>query len=82
MQGGGDIGATPDRLPQFQQWKTVIPREKFEKAWGAKNPLEVRFWYVSDMIRAMERGGTHRTLRAGRKNPADSEADHVTSRSS
>src|SRR4029077_19737010 len=34
VQGGGDMGAIPDRLPGFQHVENDELRGKFEKAWG------------------------------------------------
>ncbi len=73
VQGGGDMGAIPDRLPGFQHVENGELRGKFEKAWGAKIPPK-RGWHVSDMIRAMERGELTALYVLG-ENPADSEAD-------
>src|SRR5204863_7604382 len=36
VQGGGDMGAIPDRLPGFQHVENAELRAKFERAWGAK----------------------------------------------
>jgi len=38
VQGGGDMGAIPDRLPGFQHVENDELRRKFEKVWGAKIP--------------------------------------------
>jgi formate dehydrogenase major subunit len=73
VQGGGDMGAIPDRLPGFQHVENDELRAKFERAWGVKiNPQ--RGWHLSDMFRAMERGELT-TLYCLGENPADSEAD-------
>jgi predicted molibdopterin-dependent oxidoreductase YjgC len=74
VQGGGDMGAIPNRLTGFQDW-TVEPeiRAKFERAWGVA--LEPRYGKnLTQMFEAMEEG----TLRAAYvigENPAQSEAD-------
>ena len=34
VQGGGDMGALPNRLPGFQDLKDAEVRKKFEQAWG------------------------------------------------
>ena len=73
VQGGGDMGAIPDRLPGFQHVENDELRAKFEKAWGTKiNPH--RGWHLSGMFDAMERGELT-TLYVLGENPADSEAD-------
>jgi predicted molibdopterin-dependent oxidoreductase YjgC len=73
VQGGGDMGAIPDRLPGFQHVENTELRAKFEKAWGCKIDPQ-RGWHVSDMFRAMERGDLTALYVLG-ENPADSEAD-------
>jgi len=73
VQGGGDMGAIPDRLPGFQHVENDTLRAKFEKAWGAKIPPK-RGWHLSDMFEAMETGHLT-TLYVLGENPADSEAD-------
>lgn len=73
VQGGGDMGAIPDRLPGFQHVENAELRAKFEKAWNCKIDPK-RGWHVSDMFRAMERGELT-TLYVLGENPADSEAD-------
>jgi len=73
VQGGGDMGAIPDRLTGFQHVENDELRAKFEKAWGAKIPPK-RGWHLSDMFEAMDRGQL-KTLYVLGENPADSEAD-------
>ncbi len=73
VQGGGDMGAIPDRFPGFQHVENDEIRAKFEKAWGAKLDPK-RGWHLSDMFRAMERGDLTALYVLG-ENPADSEAD-------
>ncbi len=73
VQGGGDMGAIPDRLPGFQHVENSELRSKFEKAWGV--PIHPkRGWHLSGMFEAMERGEL-KTLYVLGENPADSEAD-------
>ena len=73
VQGGGDMGAIPDRLSGFQHVENDQLRGKFEKAWGVKIQPK-RGWHLSDMFEAMEHGHL-RTLYVLGENPADSEAD-------
>jgi len=73
VQGGGDMGAIPDRLPGFQHVENEELRAKFEQAWGAKIPAQ-KGWHISGMLDAMERGELT-TLYCLGENPADSEAD-------
>jgi predicted molibdopterin-dependent oxidoreductase YjgC len=73
VQGGGDMGAIPDRLTGFQHVENDELRAKFEKAWGAKIQPK-RGWHLSDMFEAMDHGQLT-TLYVLGENPADSEAD-------
>ena len=73
VQGGGDMGAIPDRLPGFQHVENDEIRAKYDRLWGAKIPAK-RGWHISAMLDAMERGELT-TLYVLGENPADSEAD-------
>ncbi len=73
VQGGGDMGAIPDRFPGFQHVENDEIRAKFEKAWGA-NLQPKRGWHLSDMFEAMDHGQLT-TLYVLGENPADSDAD-------
>jgi predicted molibdopterin-dependent oxidoreductase YjgC len=73
VQGGGDMGAIPDRLPGFQHVENDALRAKFEEAWGVKIQPK-RGWHLSDMFEAMDHGHLT-TLYVLGENPADSEAD-------
>jgi formate dehydrogenase major subunit len=73
VQGGGDMGAIPDRLPGFQHIENEELRARFEKAWEVKLQPK-RGWTLSGMFDAMERGDLT-TLYVLGENPADSEAD-------
>ena len=73
VQGGGDMGAIPDRLTGFQHVENDTLRAKFEKAWGVKIQPK-RGWHLSDMFEAMDHGHLT-TLYVLGENPADSEAD-------
>jgi formate dehydrogenase major subunit len=73
VQGGGDMGALPDRLPGFQHVENDKLRAKFEQAWGAQIPAK-RGWHLSGMFDAMERGEL-KVLYVIGENPANSEAD-------
>ena len=79
VQGGGDMGALPDRLPGFQHVENDELRARFEKAWGVKIPPK-KGWHLSGMFDAMERGELKALYVIG-ENPANSEADqHRTTR--
>jgi formate dehydrogenase major subunit len=73
VQGGGDMGAIPDRLPGFQHVENDELRANFERAWGAKIPPR-KGLHLSGMFEAMEHGELT-TLYVLGENPADSEAD-------
>jgi predicted molibdopterin-dependent oxidoreductase YjgC len=73
VQGGGDMGALPDRLTGFQHVENVNMRESFEKHWGVKIPPE-KGWHLSQMFEAMERGDLCSLYVIG-ENPLQSEAD-------
>src|SRR5262249_15209280 len=73
VQGGGDKGAIPDRLPGFQHVENGGLRARFEQAWNTKIPPK-RGLHLSGMFQAMERGD-FRTLYVIGENPAQSEAD-------
>lgn len=73
VQGGGDMGALPDRLPGFQHVEDATLRAKFEQEWGQQIPAQ-RGWHLSGMFEAMARGDLT-TLYVIGENPAQSEAD-------
>jgi predicted molibdopterin-dependent oxidoreductase YjgC len=73
VQGGGDMGALPDRLPGLQHVENDELRAKFEKAWKAKIPAK-KGLHLSGMFRAMEGGKFHALYVIG-ENPLNSEAD-------
>ena len=56
VQGGGDMGAIPNKLPGFQD---VVDdhqaRERFNRAWGVTIPPKYG-WHLTQMFEAMERG--------------------------
>ena len=73
VQGGGDMGAIPDRLPGFQHVENAELREKFDLAWKVKVPPK-RGLHLTGMFEAMDRGDLT-TLYVIGENPAQSEAD-------
>jgi predicted molibdopterin-dependent oxidoreductase YjgC len=73
VQGGGDMGALPDRLPGFQHVENDTLRAKFEAAWNVTIPPK-RGWHLSGMFDAMERGELTAVYCIG-ENPVQSEAD-------
>ena len=75
VQGGGDMGALPDRLPGFQHVENDALRAPFEAAWGVAVPPR-RGWHLSAMFDAMERGELRAAYVIG-ENPVQSEADQA-----
>jgi predicted molibdopterin-dependent oxidoreductase YjgC len=73
VQGGGDMGALPDRLPGFQHVENDELRAKFDERWGVTVPPR-RGWHLSGMFDAMERGELQAVYVIG-ENPVQSEAD-------
>jgi predicted molibdopterin-dependent oxidoreductase YjgC len=73
VQGGGDMGALPDRLPGFQHVENDALRAKFDEEWGVTVPPR-RGWHLSGMFDAMERGELTAVYCIG-ENPVQSEAD-------
>ena len=54
VQGGGDMGALPDRLPGFQHVENNLLRAKFEKAWEVSIPSKGGL-HLSGMFDSMEK---------------------------
>ena len=73
VQGGGDMGALPDRLPGFQEVTDDVARAKFEREWGVSIPASTGL-NLTGMFDAMERRELRSVLVIG-ENPAQSEAD-------
>src|SRR3984893_9014752 len=73
VQGGGDMGALPDRLPGFQRVEDDAARVKFDAAWKATVPPKAG-WHLSAMFEAMERRELT-TVYVISENPAQSQAD-------
>ena len=73
VQGGGDMGALPDRLPGFQHVENDELRARFDAEWGVPVPPK-RGWHLSGMFDAMERGDLTAVYCIG-ENPVQSEAD-------
>lgn len=79
VQGGGDMGALPNKLPGFQDVADDAERGKFEAEWGFPVPAEPG-WHLTQMFEAMEHGDL-RALYVIGENPAQSEADVGRARS-
>ena len=73
VQGGGDMGAIPNRLTGFQDVEDDAIRTRFEAAWDCVIPPR-RGLHLSQMFDAME-GGRLSSLFVVGENPAESEAD-------
>ncbi len=73
VQGGGDMGALPDRLPGFQHVANDECRAKFEAAWGCAVPSRPGR-HISAMFEAMG-SGELTTLYVLGENPVASEPD-------
>jgi len=74
VQGGGDMGAIPNKLPGFQDIENdADARARFEAAWGTPIPAKYG-WHLTSMFDAMERGELTAAYVIG-ENPASSEAD-------
>ena len=73
VQGGGDMGALPDRLPGFQHVENDELRARFDALWGVPVPPQTG-WHLTGMFDAMERGDLTALYVIG-ENPMQSEAD-------
>jgi formate dehydrogenase major subunit len=78
VQGGGDMGALPNKLPGFQDVEDDVAREKFNQKWNCVIPPK-NGWNLTQMFEAMERKELRAVFVIG-ENPAQSEADgaHAT----
>jgi formate dehydrogenase major subunit len=76
VQGGGDMGAIPNRLPGFQSLQDDSIRSRFENVWGvpAGTIPAQNGRHLSQMFEAMEHGEMT-TLYVIGENPAQAEAD-------
>jgi predicted molibdopterin-dependent oxidoreductase YjgC len=73
VQGGGDMGAIPNKLPGFQDVEDPDARAPFDAAWDCSVPPR-RGLHLSQMFEAMEHGELTSLYVVG-ENPAQSEAD-------
>jgi predicted molibdopterin-dependent oxidoreductase YjgC len=73
VQGGGDMGALPNKFPGGQDVEDPVLRARFEAAYNHAIPAE-RGWHLSQMFEAMEHGQLRAIYCIG-ENPAQSEAD-------
>ncbi|MFD9406418.1 molybdopterin oxidoreductase family protein [Streptomyces sp. NPDC059989] len=73
VQGGGDMGAIPNRLPGFHDLLDPAARRRFETAWDTVLPPRYGMT-LTEMFEAMEHGSLKSVYCIG-ENPAQSEAD-------
>src|SRR6185295_11954038 len=73
VQGGGDMGALPNKLPGGLDVDNPEDRAKYERIWGATIPAKPGL-HLSQMFEAMEHG-TLKSIYVLGENPAQSEAD-------
>ncbi len=73
VQGGGDMGALPNKFPGFQDVTDAHVRARFEEVWQTTVPANPG-WHLSQMFDAMEHGDLAALYVIG-ENPAQSEAD-------
>jgi predicted molibdopterin-dependent oxidoreductase YjgC len=75
VQGGGDMGAIPNKLPGFQDIvRDAEARERFGAAWG-REIMPKYGWHLTGMFQAMDRGELTAVYCIG-ENPVSSEADN------
>jgi len=80
VQGGGDMGAIPNKLTGFQDLETDhAARARFEAVYGHPIPRR-KGWHLSQMFEAMEAGELTSCYIIG-ENPLRSEADTTRARS-
>jgi predicted molibdopterin-dependent oxidoreductase YjgC len=73
VQGGGDMGAIPNRLVGFQDILDPAVRARFDKAWGITMAPRIGLT-MTHMFEAMHEGHFHGLYVIG-ENPAQSEAN-------
>jgi len=78
VQGGGDMGAIPNKLPGFQEAEDPALRGKFERAWDVRLPPKHGL-HLTGMFEALEHGDLSALYVIG-ENPAQSEADQTRAR--
>ncbi len=75
VQGGGDMGAIPNRLVGFQDILDPAVRTAFEQAWGPNVTIQPHYgWNLTEMLDAMDRQEMTSLFCIG-ENPAQSDAD-------
>ena len=74
VQGGGDMGAIPNRLPGFQDIRDEQVRARFQAVWGGTELRPDYGMTMTQMFDAMKKG-TFKSLFVIGENPVQSEAD-------
>jgi formate dehydrogenase major subunit len=75
VQGGGDMGAIPNRLVGFQDILDPAVRSRFDQAWGITMAPRIG-WTMTEMFEEMHGGHMHGLYVIG-ENPAQSEANQT-----
>lgn len=78
VQGGGDMGAIPNKFPGFQDVEDATARAKFEDMWGVSLP-PTNGMHLSEMMEAMDEGHLTHLYIVG-ENPVQSDADSAAVR--
>ena len=78
VQGGGDMGALPNKFPGFQDVENDEIRGRYEELWGAPVPPKAGR-HISLMHEAMDEGDLRALFVLG-ENPLQSEADSAEMR--
>ncbi len=73
VQGGGDMGALPNKLAGFQDVENPVVRARYDQCWGRPVPPK-KGWNLTEMFEAMETKAMTGLYVLG-ENPAQSEAD-------
>jgi predicted molibdopterin-dependent oxidoreductase YjgC len=76
VQGGGDMGAIPARMPGFQDLQDPAIHDKFSSAWGGAQFPDKKGYHLTEMFEAMDHGELRALYIVG-ENPARSEADQT-----
>jgi formate dehydrogenase major subunit len=73
VQGGGDMGAIPNKYPGFQEITDPAIQARLEAHWKVKLQPKAG-WHLTEMLHAMEHGDLTALFVIG-ENPAQSDAD-------
>jgi len=76
VQGGGDMGALPNKLPGGQDVEDAESRARWQALWGGASIPAERGKHLTQMFEAMEEGELTALFVLG-ENPAQSEADNT-----